>query len=148
MPLPGDLGYFTFLHLRCVPSTGTTKSAAAYHIIGTEHPCWRADHTAELGVPDPRVRELAARPRARHGQPSAEVTERRALEASDRAGIDRDRDAADDAGRRRHAGNRAVGEREVRAIGDVESLIDQAKAMGQNWLRGIGMARRLAATTV
>ncbi len=34
-----------------------------------------------------------------------------------------------------------------RAIGDVESLIEKAKAMGQKWLRGIGVARRLAAAT-
>ena len=34
-----------------------------------------------------------------------------------------------------------------RAIGDVESLTEKAKAMGQHWLRGIGVARRLAAAT-
>ncbi len=31
-----------------------------------------------------------------------------------------------------------------RAIGEVDSLIEKAKAMGQSWLRGIGVARRLA----
>ncbi len=31
-----------------------------------------------------------------------------------------------------------------RAMGEVDSLIEKAKAMGQNWLRGIGTARRLA----
>jgi len=32
-----------------------------------------------------------------------------------------------------------------RAMGEVESLIEKAAAMGQCWLRGIGVARRLAA---
>ena len=41
----------------------------------------------------------------------------------------------------------AIGSGFHRAIGDVESLIDKAKAMGQNWLRGIGTARRLALAT-
>ncbi len=31
-----------------------------------------------------------------------------------------------------------------RAMGELDSLIEKAKAMGQNWLRGIGTARRLA----
>ena len=39
----------------------------------------------------------------------------------------------------------ATGRGFSRAIGDVDSLIEKAKAMGQNWLRGIGVARRLAA---
>lgn len=32
----------------------------------------------------------------------------------------------------------------TRAMGDVDSLFGKAKAMGQNWLRGMGTARRLA----
>ena len=32
-----------------------------------------------------------------------------------------------------------------RAMGEVESLIEKAAAMGQCWLRGMGVARRLAA---
>ena len=38
----------------------------------------------------------------------------------------------------------ATGSGFSRAMGDVDSLIEKAKAMGQNWLRGIGTARRLA----
>lgn len=37
----------------------------------------------------------------------------------------------------------ATGSGLQRAIGEVHSLIEKAKAMGQNWLRGIGTARRL-----
>ncbi len=33
-----------------------------------------------------------------------------------------------------------------RAIGEVDSLIEKSKAMGQRWLRGIGTARRLRST--
>ena len=35
-----------------------------------------------------------------------------------------------------------------RAMGEVESLIEKARAMGQCWLRGITMARRLAAMRI
>jgi hypothetical protein len=38
----------------------------------------------------------------------------------------------------------ATGSGFQRAMGEVDSLIEKAKAMGQNWLRGIGTARRLA----
>ena len=38
----------------------------------------------------------------------------------------------------------AVGTGFGRAVGDVDSLIDKARAMGQRWLRGIGTARALA----
>jgi hypothetical protein len=34
-----------------------------------------------------------------------------------------------------------------RAVGDVDSLIEKAKAMGQCWLRGVGTARALASKT-
>ena len=37
----------------------------------------------------------------------------------------------------------ATGSGFQRAIGEVDSLIEKAKAMGQNWLRGLGTARRL-----
>ncbi len=37
----------------------------------------------------------------------------------------------------------AVGSGFGRAIGDVDSLIEKARAMGQCWLRGIGTARML-----
>jgi hypothetical protein len=35
-----------------------------------------------------------------------------------------------------------------RAVGEVESLIDKAQAMGQCWLRGIAAARALAAVRI
>lgn len=38
----------------------------------------------------------------------------------------------------------ALGHRKIRALGSVESLIVKAAAMGQRWLCGIGLARRLA----
>ncbi len=38
----------------------------------------------------------------------------------------------------------AVGSSFNRAVGEVESLVDKAKAMGQCWLRGIAVARALA----
>lgn len=38
----------------------------------------------------------------------------------------------------------ATGSGFCRAIGEVDSLIEKAKAMGQNWLRGMGTARRLS----
>ena len=38
----------------------------------------------------------------------------------------------------------AVGSGFGRTIGEVDSLIDKAKAMGQCWLRGVGTARALA----
>lgn len=39
----------------------------------------------------------------------------------------------------------ATGSGFQRAIGEVDSLIEKAQVMGQNWLRGIGTARRLVA---
>jgi len=38
----------------------------------------------------------------------------------------------------------AVGSDFHRAVGSVESLLDKAKAMGQRWLQGIGIARAWA----
>ena len=42
----------------------------------------------------------------------------------------------------------AVGSSFNRAVGQVESLIDKAQAMGQCWLRGIAVARALAAVRI
>jgi hypothetical protein len=41
----------------------------------------------------------------------------------------------------------AVGSGFSQAIGDEDSLIERARAMGQCWLRGIGTARTLANAT-
>ena len=40
---------------------------------------------------------------------------------------------------------KATGSGYWRAIGSVQSLLDQAAALGQQWMRGIGVARRLVA---
>lgn len=37
----------------------------------------------------------------------------------------------------------AVGSGFSRAVGEVDSLIEKGKAMGQCWLRGVGTARAL-----
>ena len=42
----------------------------------------------------------------------------------------------------------AVGSSFNRAVGQVESLVDKAKEMGQFWLRGIAVARALATTRI